>query len=328
LEKLVDNGVKKVLITGGFGYLGGRIAETLSNFGIKVVIGSHRRQVNVCENTQKYDTVFIDLLDENSLNLACSNIFAIIHLAAMNSEQCENQPEQALLVNGTGTSNLLNAADSQGVKRFLYFSTVHVYGSDIIGKIDESSITDPSNSYAITHKIAEDYVALMSKDQKMESVVFRLSNAVGSPIHEGVNCWALLINDLCKQVALSGQMNISSSQFNQRDFIPISNICNVVLYFLGEYIASEWNCVYNLTSGGGTSFQEVVDLISTRVHKIKGFFPKVTFDNKDGDFIGEGFSYSSSKLDNLKITKTDSIECELDRLISNCYTWFNKKENI
>jgi len=326
LEKLVDTGKKKVLVTGGLGYLGGRIVESLSASGMEIVIGSHRKFPDLNENPNKCNIVFIDLLDEDTLEIACQDVFAIIHLAAMNYEQCAADPEQALLVNGLGTLNLINSANKQGVDRFIYFSTIHVYGPNTIGSIDEESICNPTTSYALTHKIAEDHVISMSKAQKMKSVIFRLSNAVGFPMHKTTNCWTLLVNNLCKQAASTGRIKILSSQFDQRDFIPITDVCNTVLFFLdGDHINNQSD-VYNLTRGESISFREISSIIVKIIKREKGFNPTVYFDNpSDEVFFKNTTTYSRLKLDKLQINKQGSVELEISELIKRCFIWFDER---
>ena len=130
-----------ILVTGGGGYLGGRIVDYLKGNGFDVKIA------NRC--------IFESHI---SLMEACNGVEVVIHLAAMNSQDSFNSPEKALMVNGLNTLNLLDAAEKSKVLKFIYFSTIHVYGPKLNGYIDETALPYPVGSYSITHRLAEDYV--------------------------------------------------------------------------------------------------------------------------------------------------------------------------
>ena len=100
----------ELLVTGGSGYLGGRIVEYLTQKGYSVRVGGR--------------DIFTD---RKSLESSCYGIKTIIHLAAMNAQDCAKDPETALIVNGLNSLRLLSAAEYMGVTKFLYFSTAHIY---------------------------------------------------------------------------------------------------------------------------------------------------------------------------------------------------------
>ena len=194
-----------VLITGGSGYLGGRIAVHLESLGYQVRIGK-----SVENDSNGFP---LDLTDEHSINSACEGVSSIIHLAAMNAQSCDNNPEKALLINGLGTLKLLKSAKKNKVSKFLYFSTAHVYRSPLIGKISEDLLPRPKHPYSITHRVAEDYVIGGVDQKRLSASVFRLTNAVGSPITPKANCWTLVVNDFCRQVVTSNSIKVYSNKF-------------------------------------------------------------------------------------------------------------------
>jgi len=99
-----------VLITGGFGYLGARIAKSLLNKGFKVRIASSRLNPNVPDDLKFCDIVHIDLKNTASTDKACFGVESVIHLAALNSLECEKDPNLAEKINSVGTLNVLDSA--------------------------------------------------------------------------------------------------------------------------------------------------------------------------------------------------------------------------
>ena len=302
-----------VLITGGSGYLGGRIAAHLERLGCQVRIGK-----SVESDSNGFP---IDLTDDHSINGACDGISSIIHLAAMNAQSCDNNPEKALLINGLGTLKLLKAAKKNRVSKFLYFSTAHIYGSPLIGEINEELLPRPLHSYSITHRVAEDYVIVEAYQQGLSATIFRLTNAVGSPITPQANCWMLVANNFCRQVVTSGSIKVYSNKFLQRDFIPISSICSVVSSFLDSNALD--GEIVNLSSGAAITLQSLVIMIVDRSEVVLGFRPRINFLGNSIETDISELIISNSKLSNLGFKIDNNLSDELDQLLLNCNKWFS-----
>jgi len=313
-----------VLITGGFGYLGGRIAEHLLKSGYSVRIGTHRGNVASDESNSSYEIVNLNLFDNKSLEEACHNVSIVIHLAAMNAQSCAKEPKKACQVNTDGTSNLINAAIKENVDSFIYFSTAHVYGSPLEGSITENMRPSPHHPYASSHYLAEDYVINASKNKLINGVILRLSNAIGTPIHKNVNCWMLVSNDLCKQVVTKKIMTVRSNAFLERDFISISEVCRVVENINNNL--SLKNGIFNLSSGSSLTLMNLAKLISKRSIEILKFSPIIKLtSNENASPIKEKSLYiSNNKLEQSGIKINQEISYEIDNLLINCKNWFQE----
>ena len=303
-----------VLITGGSGYLGGRISTYLEQLGYQVRIGK-----SVKSDSNGFP---IDFTDDHSIDSACDGISSIIHLAAMNAQSCSANPEEALLVNSLGTFKLLKAAKKNKVSKFLYFSTAHVYGSPLIGEINEELLPRPLHPYSITHRVAEDYVMGEAYQQGLSATVFRLTNAVGSPITPQANCWMLVANDFCRQVVTSGSIKVYSNKFLQRDFIPISSICSVVSSSLDSNVLD--GEIVNLSSGAAITLQSLVIMIVDRSEVVLGFRPRINFLGNSIETDTSELIISNSKLSNLGFKVDSNLSDEIDQLLLNCNKWFSE----
>jgi UDP-glucose 4-epimerase len=93
-----------------------------------------------------------------------------------------------------------------GVTKFVYFSTAHVYGSPLQGLIDENSTPRPMHDYAITHRLAEDYVLQANSDKDITGSILRLTNSVGSPLNSKENCWMLFVYISHSQLASNNSL--------------------------------------------------------------------------------------------------------------------------
>ena len=223
----------RVLITGGLGYVGGRIAEYLSrDNALFLSIGTRRDEIVVRDWIENGDVVQMDLASKNSLEDACAGVRHVIHLAGLNEIDSAKDPEKALAINGHGTLRLLRASEKAGVERFIYFSTAHVYGAPLEGRITEQTVPRPVHPYAITHRVAEDFVLAAHDSGSLTGIVLRLSNAFGAPNSPYANRWTLIVNDLCRQAVRSGRLTLRSSGLQKRDFITLEDVGKAVAHFL------------------------------------------------------------------------------------------------
>jgi len=254
--------MKKILITGGLGYMGGRVAEHLRNSvpGADICLTTRNEKKELPSWTRGFCVARLDVRDRSSI-AACLNgkkFDVIIHCAAANDIESLKDPGLALAVNTEGTYRLLECAKENGIGRFVYFSTIHVYGPVLSGTLTEDSPTRPVHPYAFTHRAAEDFVNYFRHYHGMKTLIFRTSNGYGYPMDKGVDTWSLVFNDLCRQLATNGKITLRSSGKQRRDFITLGDAAEAVRHFLFS-IPDNWgDGLYNLGSGRSVSVLDAV----------------------------------------------------------------------
>ena len=214
----------KILITGGFGYVGGRLARHLASSGYEILIGSRTLQPKPSW-LEKGSVTVMDWVDHTSLLDVCKNVDVVIHAAGMNAKECSENPELALQVNGIATESLVRAASKQSVSKFIYISSAHVYTDDLSGVISEESSITNMHPYATSQVAGEKATMNGHCNIAMQTVVVRLANAIGAPLTKDVNCWMLVVNDLCKQAALDRRLVIRGPSSGVRNFITMTDVC-------------------------------------------------------------------------------------------------------
>lgn len=311
--------MRRLLITGGLGYVGGRIAKYLSeNSDYYILLGTRKSELKRPEWLTNGEIVNIDLLSENSLDEVCKGVDTVIHLAALNEIDSVLRPAQAVEVNCIGTIKLLEAAEKNKVERFIYFSTAHIYGSPLVGEIDEATLTRPVHPYAITHKTAEDFVLSYHDKGKIAGLVIRLSNSFGWPASADVNRWTLLVNDLCKQAVTTGKLVLKSAGLQKRDFIPLHDVCSAVEYFLALPTSSYGDAIFNLGGGRTSSIIEMTERIADRCEVILGFRPEIVRPEPGVGGPAEELHYSIAKLKSLGFQLSGDINKEIDGTLIVC----------
>ena len=309
----------KVLIVGGNGYIAGRLSQYFANNDKQVILGS--RRVSPTPNwLPKVEMIQLVWEDDAALKQACKNIDVIVHAAGVNAQDCTKDPIAALKFNGVETARLINAASLAGVKRFIYLSTAHVYASPLVGTINEDLCPRNLHPYATSHLAGEQAVLYAAHSGQVESVVLRLSNLVGPPMHKRVNCWGLLTNELCRQAVEKKRLTLYSAVNQQRDFVPMSEVCRVIDWFVsGEQGRLQTN-VFNVGSGVSSTLLEIAKTIQTRCEVLFGFIPDITAHSGNSD--AADLSYSIEKLERQGIKVNSDLTLELDNLLRFCVREF------
>ncbi len=311
----------RILVTGGMGFVGGRVAQSLAkNADVTLTLGSRVVQENPCWLPSS-KVVAMDWLSPQSLILACNGIDTLVHLAGMNAADCLSDPVAALEVNAVNTARLMQAAKVAGVKRVIYFSTAHVYGPSLVGQIDESTLPKGIHPYATSHRAAEDSV-LAAANGNMVSIVLRLSNGFGAPAHLAVNAWMLLINDLCRQAVTLRSMSLRSTGLQQRDFITLHDISRVVahMHFLPKNQVGDG--LFNVGSGESSRVIDMVELIQARCAKALGYNPEIIRSQATEYDENPILDYRISKLLNTGFSLNGSPAFEIDKTLRMCNEFF------
>lgn len=305
----------KVLLTGAFGYLGGRISqEFVLQKEIQLVLASTQKR-EAPDWAKAADLKVIDWGEVASIENACFDVDVIIHTAGMSAPDSSKNPHEALQVNGLNTSALIQSAIKQGVKRFIYLSTAHVYASPLDGYINENTCTNNLHPYATSHKAGEEILRYYTGRGEIEGVVLRISNSFGRPAYIDSNCWDLFVNNLCVQAFRSKKMTIRTDFNQRRDFVPISHVISVIRCILVEDSTSLGDGIFNVGNGMSLSLKEMAELILTRFELLRNEKIEIEYETNSNKVYE--LCYSCDKLNKLGIKPMDLtlMEEEMESLI-------------
>ena len=307
----------RILITGGFGFIGGRVAHHLQLSGHKVVLGS-RSEHFALDHFPSAEVVQTIWADGEALERNCAGIDVIIHAAGMNAQDCATNPSAALEFNGVATARLVSAAIRAGVKRFLYLSTAHVYVNPLVGTITEHTCPRNLDPYAVSHLAGEHAVLSASQNGQIQASVLRLSNAFGVPVCKEVNCWMLLINDLCRQAVQTRSIVLNSSGLQQRDFISISEVCRITEIIASCNAKSVKPAIFNVGSGSSQSVLEIAQFVQQRCKKVLGFKPLIFRPEPNLNEKHKQLIFLPNRLNKMGIKVSINKADEIDQLLSFC----------
>jgi UDP-glucose 4-epimerase len=249
-----------VLLVGGFGNLGGRIAAHLSQFQDHQIVLASRKKQAAPLWAKDAQTIQLDVTDPTTFTTIPKSVNCIIQLAATNDVDSAQSPELARIVTTEGTASLLNAAIHNGIERFVYFSTAHVYGAPLQGTFNESSPTHAVHPYATTHLEAESVVAAAHENGDIQGIRVRLSNGFGRPMAYETADWRTLTSDLCRQAVLEKRMEMRTDGLQERNFITKTDIARAVQHLIALPISQISDGLFNL---GGSQSQNLLAMATT-----------------------------------------------------------------
>ena len=194
--------MSRIAVIGASGYLGGNISKYLQEQGHDV-IGVYREHPKDPENVLEklWRTLQGDIEDSAFLKEIVSTAPEIIvYTVSLNHHDCEKDYLRSINVNVSPVMELGRLLSEQSsFKRFIYFSTLQVYGKIDPGEvIKEDRPIQPNNLYGLTHAFCEDGLSLLQRNKGLQSVCIRLSNGYGTPAFLFCDCWWLVLNDFCR----------------------------------------------------------------------------------------------------------------------------------
>ena len=260
---------KKILITGGAGYIGSHIAEILVKNKKKVFIldnlsTGHKRLVN-----KKAKFFKLDINNKKKINLIIKNyqIDSIIHLAgSLIIGEGEKNPKKYYRNNVIGTKNLILACQNSKVKNFIFSSTAAVY-KDGFYKVTEKSLLKPKSVYGKTKLAAEKIIIRFCKKNKINYGILRYFNIVGaSPsgkiglINKGDHLFKNYSQEIFKKkpiLKIYGTNYSTQDGSCVRDFIHVSDIAEIHNKVLQKIESSRISKILNCGYGKGISVKSV-----------------------------------------------------------------------
>ncbi len=267
---------KKLLITGGAGFIGSVLTAYLLDHGYEVVVVDDLSTGHSQRIDSRARFIQASILDKPALVEALAGVITVIHCAAKSLvEESVSSPDLYNQMNTEGTRDLLEAMNEAGVLNIIFSSTAAVYGDSKIQPILESSEINPVNPYGKSKIEAEILISTFCSNG-FAGITFRYFNVAGSyqsnsgQLHiEDHKNETHLIPKIMKnyikykeksQVEIYGDNWPTKDGSCVRDYLHVVDLAHAHLLALDALEAGK-NQVFNLGSGSGYSVFEVVNEI-------------------------------------------------------------------
>jgi UDP-glucose 4-epimerase len=176
---------KRVLVTGGAGFIGSHLVDRLASTNQVTVLDdfSVGDEQNLTRSRRRIKVLRADVRDPASVRVAIKGADVVFHLAVVCLRATIGEPLSGHLVNDFGTLNLLMAARESNVERFVYVSSSEVYGSALHAPMDEDHPLNPMTPYAASKLAGEAYALSFHRTYGLPAMVVRPFNAYGPREH-------------------------------------------------------------------------------------------------------------------------------------------------
>jgi nucleoside-diphosphate-sugar epimerase len=257
------------LVTGGAGFIGSHITESLIEKGEQVRVFdnfSTGKRENLSAVGSKIEIFEGDIRDSSLCRHAMEGADYVIHLAALHEvPRTVEKPLEAHEINLTGILNVLLAAKDGGIKRFVYASSSAVYGNSPVLPRSEDMMPMPvSSPYAVSKLAGEFYCGLFSNLYGLETVSLRFFNVYG-PRQDAASQYAGVIPKFVSALLADTPPVIFDDGEQTRDFIHVSDCASAVLAACTKPGIS--GTVLNIGTGQRISVNHLCALLQKILHR-------------------------------------------------------------
>lgn len=259
--------MRKILVTGGAGFIGSNLCEELVKKGNYVVCLDNFSTGRI-ENIQglldnnRFKLIEGDIRNLDTCLKAVNGVDVVFHEAALGSiPRSIDDPITTNAVNISGFLNMLVAAKNAKIDRFIFAASSSAYGdNETIPKV-EDTIGKPLSPYALTKYVDELYAHVFSITYGLKYIGIRYFNVFGRR-QDPNSAYAAVIPLFIKKILKYEQPIINGDGSNSRDFTYIDNIIHINMLALETLSPKAFNQIYNGAGGENTSVLELEQLIT------------------------------------------------------------------
>ena len=266
LENLSFPKETKFLVTGGAGFIGSNLVETILTLGYKVRVldnFSTGKRENIAEfmENKNFELIEGDIRNLEDCRKACEGVDYVLHHAAWGSvPRSIELPLEYEEINVKGHLNMMQAARENKIKKFVYASSSSVYGDDERLPKKEGEEGRVLSPYALTKKINEEYADLYFRVYGLDTIGLRYFNVFGRK-QDPNGFYAAVIPKFVKQLLNNETPQINGDGETSRDFTYIENVVQANLKAcLAKKEAS--GQAFNIAYGGRETLNNLYDKIS------------------------------------------------------------------
>ncbi|MFA5410897.1 MAG: SDR family oxidoreductase [Candidatus Omnitrophota bacterium] len=260
--------MKKILVTGGAGFIGSHIVEGLlrRKYRVRVLDNfSSGRKENLKHVIDRIELLKGDIRSKQTCLKAARGVDAILHQAALRSvPKSLFNPAEYNEVNIQGTLNLLESAVENKIRRFVFASSSSIYGDVKNFPQEENFLPQPISPYALSKLTGEHYCRIFSLHHHLPCVSLRYFNVFG-PRQSLDDEYAVVVPKFITSMLKNEHPPIYGTGRQSRDFTYVGNV--VEANILAMQRASSQGNIFNIAGGKDYSILELVKILNKIMNK-------------------------------------------------------------
>lgn len=318
---------KRILITGGAGFIGSNLCEALLKKDNKVICLDNfatgkRENIEVFLEDPNFVLIEGDIRNLDDCVKATKNVDYVLHQAALGSiTRSINDPITTNEVNVSGFLNMLVASRDNRVKRFVFAASSSTYGDSHLMPKVEDVIGKPLSPYAITKYVNELYADVFSKIYGIEIIGLRYFNVFGRK-QDPNGAYAAVIPKFVNQL-MKGESPVINGDGNySRDFTYIDNVIQANLLSLVTTNKKAVNKVYNVACGERNTLN---DLMTYLKEYMSDFDSKISnIEVIYGPIRAGDIPHSHASIDKAKKYLNYNPQFNLQKGLKQAVKWYHK----
>ena len=318
---------KKILVTGGAGFIGSNLCQALLEKGNQVICMDNfatgkRENIKEFLEDPNFTLHEADIRKLEDCLKATKDVDYVLHQAALGSvPRSIKDPITSNEVNVSGFLNMLVASRDNGVKRFVFAASSSTYGdSESMPKV-EDIIGKPLSPYAITKYVNELYADIFSKSYGLETIGLRYFNVFGRK-QDPNGAYAAVIPKFVSQL-MKGESPVINGDGNySRDFTYIDNVIEANLLSLVTTNGKAINTVYNVAYGDRNTLNDLMGYLKEYLSEFDSKILNVDViygPNRAGDI-----PHSHASVDKAKELLNYNPEFSLQQGLKEAVKWYWK----
>jgi UDP-N-acetylglucosamine 4-epimerase len=323
---------KKILVTGGAGFIGSNIIEYLLQKDNKItcldnLITGKKENIEEFQSNPNFNFIEGDITNIKDCDLACNGNEIILHQAALGSvpRSIEN-PIRTNEININGFLNILWSAKQHNIKRVVYAASSSTYGdSQKLPKV-ENEIGLPLSPYAVTKYVNELYAGVFSNLYNLELIGLRYFNVFGRR-QDPNGAYAAAIPKFVKAFINHESPVIHGDGSQSRDFTYIDNVIQANELAATTTNKQAINQVYNVACGNQSFLSDLVEKLKELLSKFDSDIENLVISYGD-ERIGD-IKHSLASIDKAKkllnYQPSHNVEDGLNEAIDWYWNYFNNK---
>jgi nucleoside-diphosphate-sugar epimerase len=248
---------RKILVTGGAGFIGSHLVERLLELGAEVRVVDTILCGNKIEHLEGHPNLSLhrlDITDVPSMSPLFSGMDMVFHLAAVvGVEETQDRPVDLLNVEIIGTSNVIALAAENRIRRFVFASSSEVYGDSWAPMVEEGPF-NPKSTYALTKLVGEHFCRAYYVKFGLEYTALRYFNSYGSRQDE-----RFVLSRFVNSALRGEDLRVYGDGTQTRDFTYVED--SVMMSLLAAASDSGVNQVLNFGTGKAVSINELADMV-------------------------------------------------------------------
>ena len=316
---------KKILVTGGAGFIGSNLTEALLKLNNEVICLDNfatgkKENITPFLTNPNYTLIEGDIRNISDCQLAVKGVDYVLHQAALGSvPRSIKDPITSNEVNVSGFLNMLTASRDSGVKRFIYAASSSTYGdSEALPKV-EDEIGKPLSPYAITKYVNELYADVFSKTYDLETIGLRYFNVFGRK-QDPNGAYAAVIPKFVSQFMAGESPVINGNGEFSRDFTYIDNVIQANLLSITTNNKEAINTVYNVAFGERNTLKDLVELLKKQLTEFDSKIKDIQViygPNRVGDI-----PHSLASIDKAKNLLAYNPQFSLEKGLKEAVSWY------